>query len=203
MTSLMSETRERAKIRFFGHIGSLFSERAQFGFTYLDNGVNTCTQWSCTKEMADICTSIPMALKVNDKTKNGNFEKMDSNMVASETLLSDYEDFIKYAEHSVVVSNGGTDQNKYSPYFKSKTRSMKPILTKRKVRKAIHMVDVAFHFFSSYCSFTSNERRNEFLETCSETLRVICSFFQLLKTIISKAMQEKHTSFNNLVQESK
>lgn len=54
MTSLMGEASERYKITGFEQIGYLFSKRAQFGFTGLENDVNLSIQLYCTEEMPDI-----------------------------------------------------------------------------------------------------------------------------------------------------
>lgn len=76
----------------------------------LENDFNVCTQLSFTEEMADICLSIPMALKRNDQTKNGNYEGIQSNVMAFETLSSEHKDFMIYAKYSAVLSNGCTNQ---------------------------------------------------------------------------------------------
>lgn len=166
-------------------------ERAQFGFSNSETDVNISTHWSSTEEMAEICTSIPPSLKRHDQTQNENNEEIRSNILAFETFLLKHKDLIIYAEQSVVGSNGGTDQDKYQAYFKSKTRPLKPNPAVRKVRKVIHMFEVTFNFFSLYCGFPSDGRRKDCFEICVENLRVIFAFAKLLESITSRKMQEK------------
>lgn len=75
-----------------------------------------------------------------------------------------------------------------------KNRSMRPSSATTKVRKAIHMVEVAVYLFNSYCSFTSVERRNKFFKTCSGILQAIYAVFKVLKTIKREVMQEKEAN---------
>lgn len=72
---------------------------------------------------------------------------------------------------------------------------MKPNSTIRNMRKAIHMVEVAFIIFSWYCGFTYDEQRTEYFETWVETLRENYAFAQLFKSSITKDMPEESHVF--------
>lgn len=134
-----------------------------------------------------------MALRRHDQTENCILEETQSNMQAFGTILSEHEDMVIYAKHSVVVSKGGTDQDTYHAAFKNRSRSMTSS-TRRKLQKAIHMIEAAFQTFNLYRGFKYDECRNELFEARGETLQVIQAGSERLKTIKDKETQKEGTN---------
>lgn len=79
---------------------------------------------------------------------NYNSEQIHSDILPFETLGSKLNDLVIDGDHSDVVSNCGSDQSVYHPHFENWIESMRMRSARKKVRRAIYMVQVVFHFFN-------------------------------------------------------
>lgn len=124
--------------------------------------------------MDESCALIPLALKRHDRAENdlNRTKYLPSNMQVFDSLLSDHSELIIYTEHSGVTSSGDIDQDVYHLYFKSKNRELKRSPSERMIRKAIHLMDVAFNFLCSYRGFQQRNVARNFSKRAWKLLKL-------------------------------
>lgn len=121
-----------------------------------------------------------MALRQHDQTKNFHIEETQSSVLAFETLSPQHKHLTIYSEHMAVIAKGATGQNELGPYFKKRSRSMRPSSTVRNVGRAVHTVQAVFDFFNSTCSSPCDQFHNEILKTCGGPFKLFTPFLSFL-----------------------
>lgn len=156
------------------------------------------TNCSHKEVMAQIYTSIPMPFWGYDQFKNCTLGEFQSLVQSFETVFFEHKNDIDHANNSFVVSEGRTDEDKYHPFFKSRSSSMISGSIIRKERKEVHMIEVAFIFLfvlQLHIWWTFNE----LLETIDETFLVSCAGLELYQKVIKTAwLEEQWNCFRQL-----
>lgn len=103
----------------FEHIGCLFPEWNQFRFTDLEKNVDIALQ--CPPQTGWLRIVVryewPSSHMADSITATCDLQDILSNMQVFETLLSEHKHRIIHAKHSFVVSDRGTNQDKYHACF--------------------------------------------------------------------------------------